>query len=413
MSGPTRDKIAAAIAVVNAKGGNVTEAARELGMKRRTLGDWIEMAKTGRLPEPKATITIAAAPDKAAVEDRIFELEHQLKAVKANTINEEYVKRKILGITAEMDKIVIPDWTLKPIKAADLPGVPTCFWSDWHAGERVFPTQLGGVNEYDMAIMRTRVSTLVHRTIRLLREYTVNPQYPGIVIPLGGDMLSGDIHEELSESNEAPMMKILLELYEVLLWALTKLADEFGRVFVPCVAGNHGRNTKKPRAKNRAFTNFDWLLYQFLRRGLAHDTRIVFYVPDGSDAWFRIYNHRYLMTHGDQFRGGDGQIGALGPMTRGNKKKMARNSAIGLEYDTMIMGHWHQYIPLLDQITNGSLKGYDEYASQGNFGFQLPIQALWMTHPKFGITQQWPIYLEDPATVAENQGEWVAFRDAA
>jgi hypothetical protein len=33
-------------------------------------------------------------------------------------------------------------------------------------------------------------------------------------------------------------------------------------------------------------------------------------------------------------------------------------------YDTMLLGHWHQWIPMLDQIVNGSLKGYDEYANQ-------------------------------------------------
>lgn len=29
----------------------------------------------------------------------------------------------------------------------------------------------------------------------------------------------------------------------------------------------------------------------------------------------------YLLTHGDQFRGGDGVIGALGPIIRGDHKK--------------------------------------------------------------------------------------------
>jgi hypothetical protein len=78
----------------------------------------------------------------------------------------------------------------------------------------------------------------------------------------------------------------------------------------------------------------------------------------------------------------------------------------------MLLGHWHQYIPMLDQIVNGSLKGYDEYASQGNFGFQLPIQALWITHHRLGITQNRPIYLEDPAE-KEMGGDWVTWKEAA
>ena len=37
---------------------------------------------------------------------------------------------------------------------------------------------------------------------------------------------------------------------------------------------------------------------------------------------------------------------------------------------------------------------YDEYAMKNNFQFQEPIQALWVTHPDYGITASWPIYLQ-------------------
>jgi hypothetical protein len=225
-------------------------------------------------------------------------------------------------------------------------------------------------------------------------------------------MLTGDIHEELTETNDAPTAVALLDIYEVLVWCISRLADEFGNVFLPCVAGNHGRFTKKPRSKNRAFTNYDWLLYQFLAKHFENDKRVRFMIPDGPDARYLVYGHRYLLTHGDQFRGGDGQIGALGPITRGNKKKQTRNSQIDQGYDTMLLGHWHQWIPMLDQIVNGSLKGYDEYANTSNFGFQLPIQGLWMTHHKWGITQTWPIYLEERADSVKSS-EWLSWKDAA
>ena len=60
----------------------------------------------------------------------------------------------------------------------------------------------------------------------------------------------------------------------------------------------------------------------------------------------------------------------------------------------MIIGHWHQLIQLTRLIVNGSLKGYDEYAYSNNFGFEKPQQALWLTHPKHGITFSMPVHCD-------------------
>ena len=62
------------------------------------------------------------------------------------------------------------------------------------------------------------------------------------------------------------------------------------------------------------------------------------------------------------------------------------NVSIGdhLAYDTMILGHFHQYLVIPGVIVNGSLKGYDEYAYVSNFGFETPRQAFWVTTPEHG-----------------------------
>lgn len=203
-------------------------------------------------------------------------------------------------------------------------------------------------------------------------------------------------------------MPALLDLLGVLTWCIEQLADNFGNVFVPCVTGNHGRNTKKPRAKGRNFSNFDWLLYQFLSRQFRHDKRVQFLIPDGSDAHWQVFGHRYCMTHGDQFRGGDGMIGALGPIIRGDHKKRSRNGQIDLGYDTLLLGHWHQLIQLQRLIVNGSLKGMDEYAFANNFGYEIPQQALWLTHSKHGITISMPVHLDDRPLTGDR--EWVKWQ---
>ena len=194
----------------------------------------------------------------------------------------------------------------------------------------------------------------------------------------------------------------------VLIWCIERLADEFGNVFVPAVVGNHGRNTHKIRNKNRVHTSFDWLVYQFLAKHFEQDERVKFHIGDGADVYYEVFNHRYLLTHGDQFRGGDGMIGALGPIIRGDHRKRTRNAQINFEYDTMLLGHWHQLIQLQRLIVNGSLKGYDEYAYINNFPFEPPGQALWLTHPEYGITFSAPILVDNFERV--NQSEWVKWK---
>ncbi len=269
------------------------------------------------------------------------------------------------------------------------------------------PSQISGVNRFNLEIARERLRYTTQVAIALLKILDPAMSYPGIVVPLGGDCISGDIHEELTATNELPTLPTVLDLFENLVGAIKLLAGTFGNVFLPCVTGNHGRNTKRIWAKNRQHTSFDWLLYQFLAKHFADDKRVTFYIPDGPDAYYRIYATRYLLTHGDKLgHGGDGLIGFLGPVIRGDHKKRSRNAQIERNYDTMICGHWHQLAMLTRVIVNGTLKGYDEYASEEAFAFEPPQQALWVTHPTNSITFRMPVYCEPQKRTSKC--EWVS-----
>ena len=386
---------------------NESDAAKSINVNRGTFQHRLKEAERRGIKASTGTPDNDNESDRLS--DRVKELELEIRQSRASVLDAEYVKRKIIGLR-DLDPSP-PSWLLKPATAFDGPGVPTLFGSDWHWGEVVDPDQIGGVNTYNMTIARQRLRSMIEVTIDLLRNHIQGGSYPGIVFALGGDMVSGDIHEELSASNEQEMMPVLIDLWGSLAWAIERLADEFGNVFLPCVSGNHGRNTHKMRMKGRNFTNFDWLLYQFLAKRFEADKRIRFLIPDGSDCHYAVYGHRYLLTHGDQFRGGDGMIGALGPIIRGDHRKRSRNTQIGQSYDTMILGHWHQLIQLQRLIVNGSLKGYDEYAYQSNFPFEPPRQALWLTHQDRGITFSAPVQVERPK--ASKARAWVSWQDAA
>lgn len=409
------DLLREAIEVYKKSGGNKQRAADMMGMKRSAFSHRLKVAmnKFGTT-KPVAEVadievldgTIADDTEVGILKSRVRQLEALIKSSKKETLDEEMVRRVIIGLSEQDPEL--PAWMVRTSSGSESTGVPTLFASDWHWGEVVDPNQVNRVNEYNIAIAQDRARTMVETTIQLLKQHIKHKDYPGIVFALGGDMVSGDIHEELSVSNELDIMPTVLDLWATLAWCIETLANEFGNVFVPCVTGNHGRNTHKIRAKGRNFTSFDWLVYHFLAKRFEGDERIRFRIPDGSDCHYNVYGHRYLLTHGDQFRGGDGMIGALGPIIRGDHKKRSRNSQIDMDYDTLLLGHWHQLIQLQRLIVNGSLKGYDEYAYQGNFPFEPPRQALWITHERYGITFSAPVMVERPK-VKQHNG-WVSWK---
>jgi transposase-like protein len=394
----SRDEMQATVNAV-AKHGGISAAARALGVSRETFQSRVRTAEN------------AGFKAGAATEDprrRIAQLEKDLKAATREQADTAALKQLIGTAALKLDTLRAPEWTVKP-RSLSCPGVPTLQLSDFHWGERVFPKQVNNVNEYTVAIARERLKYCIETAVHLCRILDRDMRYPGIVVPLGGDMVSGAIHEELRASNEIPTMPTVLDLVDNLAPAIRTLADTFGAVFLPCVSGNHGRDTFKIYAKGRNHTSFDWLLYQFLARTLQHDKRITFYIPEGSDAYYKIYGHRYLLSHGDQFRGGDGLIGSLGPIMRGDHKKRSRNAQINMDYETMVIGHFHQRIALTRLIVNSCLKGYDEYAYTNNFPFEQPSQNFWITHPEHGITWDAPVYV-DATKGHKTESAWVSLQ---
>lgn len=331
----------------------------------------------------------------------------ELESVRRDLLAFQKREAQEARIALEVADAEPPKWLAEGNYPKGGPGVPTLFLSDWHWGERVRPAEVGGVNAFSPAIARESARRIFDGAIDLAMHHMVKPEYPGIVVPLGGDFVDFllGVQHTSEEPNELLVRESMRDMAGHIVAGLTRLADTFGHVFVPAVPGNHGRLTKRMPTKQTAATNLDSIFYDKLQDRLAHDSRVTFAISRGSDIRYRVYGHTYLLTHGYQFRGGDGIIGAIGPIVRGDKKFRARNSQITRDYDTLLIGHWHQFMPLPGVIVNGSLKGYDEFAYQNGFQYQPPMQAFWFTHPDRGITCYWPIQCRPKARGPERQ--WV------
>ena len=165
--------------------------------------------------------------------------------------------------------------------------------------------------------------------------------------------------------------------------------------------------------KQRVYTSYEWNIYCNLIRHFKRSKHVQFKVPSETDVLFDVCGHRYLLTHGDSMgvKGGDGIIGALGPIMRGSLKVHRSEGQIGRDFDTLLIGHWHQYITLPGLIVNNSFKGYDKFARLAlRAPYSRPSQALWFTHPEHGVTAHWQVYLEASRTANEDK-TWVKWQE--
>lgn len=283
-----------------------------------------------------------------------------------------------------------PRWTAKRPKKGERIATICTILSDCHFDEVVNPAEIDGRNAYDRTIADLRLRRYFSQVVRLARDYLAGMTYDGVVLMLAGDLISGDIHEELSQTNEAQTLDTVLYWSARIAAGIELLADEFGRVHVPVVVGNHGRRTRRPRAKGRARDNYDWLIAQLVARHFDADERVTLEIPDGTDCLVRVHDTTLLLTHGDQVSGGGGIGGIWPPIMRMIAKKQTR-----YQFDSTCLGHWHQLImaPTAGIIVNGALKGEDEYSAVMGFRPEPPQQALFTVAPGHGITFSAPVHV--------------------
>lgn len=382
-----------AVEMVAKHKGNVTHAATELKMDRTTLQGRLRTAQirgifAGRaLPDRPPPIVTAPPPRDVEIES----MRRQLREAQAGETLQKWAKAVVHGLDSRAQQAKPAQWLGEHISTPTGAGIPTLFLSDLHWGEVVRSEEIGGINFYDMEEAQRRLQSTVQKSCVLLRDHVVG-DYPGIVLCLGGDMISGSIHEELEQTNDGTVAEQMLNLFENLQASIQVLAEEFGRVHVPCVTGNHGRMNRKWQAKQRAHLSYEWLMYQFLERAFVNDSRVSFQIPEGPDADYELLGTRYRLTHGDTFKGGDGIIGPIGPVTRGALKRGRMATAMGSPFDMLLLGHWHTLTWGANFIINGSLKGFDEYAMTLSVTPEPAAQALWLTTETHGRTIQLPVY---------------------
>ena len=341
-----------------------------------------------------------------AVVAQLTTQEARAKLKTSHQVIKELNRRNIiLSRFDNADRVRSPPWIL-PERDNQTKVIAGAILSDTHFDEQINPSEIDFVNGYGRKIAIMRLEKFFGSIIKLSRDVYSGLEFSGVLLALGGDMVSGNIHEELEATNAAHIVDSVLFWVDQLANGIRLLKEHFGKVFIPCAVGNHGRLKKNVTFKGAVQDNWDYLLYNSLAREFIGDSAVTFKIPTSPDVFFEIYGVKFCLTHGNQFRGGSGWAGPLMPIMRGDRKKKESRASVNKPYDMMLCGHFHTLKFLGDVIMNGSLVGYGEFASCGNFKFEPPQQAFFLIDSEHGVnSQHGPIHC-----LCENE-PWIEERD--
>lgn len=392
-SGPrvSQERLAQIREVYIACGYNQTKAAKALGMARGTLQHHI--AALG-IVKPASPLVDVPDLSPQEIRDAAF-WKRKANSEERRADEAEHISREIAGMFRR--RSISPEWAM-PESRAGAGAVGLIHLSDLHVGEVVRSEEIGGLNEYNPDVFRRRLRRMIAASIAILPRWSSDCKMKGVVLALNGDLVSGDIHDELRRSNALTAHEQVALAADELSAAIRHLADAFGHVMVTVTPGNHGRTTDKTHAKRMAALSYDTMIGNILARDFAYDGRITVNVASGADILFTLFGWSVLQTHGDSMGtgGGQGFAGPELPIVRGGKKVKLAGFSAGERYDIILSAHYHTSSNPGTLLANGSMVGYSEYSQRIRAVPEPPQQWLALVHEKWGLRERVPVVLEDP-----------------
>jgi len=357
-----------------------------------------EMRERGELPPVGRGINLdgktAEAPSPIEIRDAAF-WRRKAATLEKQAADSDHILREMSGMFAR--PLNIPDWAL-PVPGRTRRAVGLLHLSDLHVGEVVRAEETGGINAYSPEIFQRRFRRMIAASINILPRWSADCDLQGVVVALNGDLISGDIHDELRRTNALTAHEQVALATDEIAAGILQIADRFGQVLVTVTPGNHGRSTEKTHAKRMAALSYDTMVGNILTRQFANDSRITINLSSGPDILFSIFGWSILQTHGDSMGtgGGQGFAGPELPIVRGGKKVKLAGFAAGERYDIILTAHYHTSSNPGTVLANGSMVGYSEYAVRIRGVPEPPMQWLALIHEKWGLRERVPVVLEDP-----------------
>ncbi len=331
----------------------------------------------------------------------------QIQSIKKREDKERMQEEFFVGVLEKAVKsFPVPKRISSPPTKTRLSGeeVAVILCSDWHIGEIVKPEQVSNVNEFNKAVAAARLELYAEKIAELLdlqRHYTTINK---AVVWLGGDMVSGEIHQELRDTAILLAVEQMALAGYLMAQFIAEISTLFKEVIVITTVGNHGRMTKKRTFKTHTINNLDYVAYQICAFALRNYKHVKFVVDTSIFRYADIYEWRFVFSHGDETRSW------MSIPFYGLRRDFAAKQVINVYVHSggdltkavqpvnyKVVGHYHTTGIVPDNlgfiIMNGSLKGTDEFSFTKGF-ISRPSQFFFGVHKGEGITFNYPVWLD-------------------
>lgn len=384
-------EINATTALARERGMKVSTLQKQVGMMRR-LGLAVFWGQGGGQPQPAKS---ASEPTRAEVHDAGF-WKVKCASLEKQMGEAEHLIAELSGLSGI--PFTIPDWLLDTRTHRKGKSVIGCLLSDIHMGEVVSAEEILGLNAFDPDICRQRLRRYFTAACTIGQRWASDTDCEGVLLALAGDLISGDIHEELRITNALTSHEQVQAAVEEIVAGIRHLLDTYGRVHVVGVPGNHGRTTHKPTAKLYSRLSYDMHCVSVVAGHFKEEPRVTFQATASKDQVTPVFGRTVFTTHGDKMgsKGGMGFAGPLLPIVRGTKKIQAQQASVGRQPDLIQHGHYHLSANPGNVLSNGSVPGYSEYADDLRAAVEQPQQWLYLLHSRWWLRERATIQLEEP-----------------
>jgi len=266
--------------------------------------------------------------------------------------------------------------------------------TDWHYGACQDPDEVEGFGEFGPTLAEERV--LVNLPPSLIDWVNIkrsNYRIDELVIPATGDMVSGDI-QRLGVTNAFPTPVQAVKVGY--LWGdfLALLAPHFETVRVEWVcADNHGRLTQKPQSKQEGLNTWNYVVGHIAQLRTEKLKNVIFNIYPLYQKVIAVQNMNYLCMHGHGIRGWAGFPYYGIERKAGREAIKRRKKPANLQFDKVLLGHFHAPLNHPFFIIGGSLSGTDAYDHKEGRDAD-PCQTAWVVHPKHGEFDWTPFYVK-------------------
>lgn len=264
--------------------------------------------------------------------------------------------------------------------------------SDTHFGVNVSKEEMHGSNAYSWTIASRRMALFMEQIVNYKLDHRAETD---LVLQLNGDIIAGQIHNQ--EWHVDLLTTQFSGALNILLQAISYLAQNFQKVTVVCTPGNHGRNVGKAdkgRATVQKWDSYENMIYASLREVMAEKYKNVeFVIPEAPFAVYRVQGHLVFQTHGDTVINVGNPGNSLNMRSINDQVNSVNSSElIPANEKIAVLSVGHVHVPTTQilqnsciSVINGCLSGTDPFAQSIGIFSNNPTQVIFESTVKHSV----------------------------